>query len=443
MTSRQDIEEAQALLNELGETDMTEEAFPEVRLSKGTSELKDELDDMIDKMNADDVKAGNTENIEKEVAELQLEQAAMEKSLEGLKCNVDKLRHEAMQHQEEEAMLCMKMNEVVEKNEALKADVQILEDIKGSWEQERSLMTDSIKGLQSDLDEAYCEVAELKSSVAHLHNEISIHEQLKQDMLKQLDDFADILTLKTSLEEQLASAVLEVDSLRSSNAEFAREKAALEDANKVASNDIAEMLKERKQLKEVIELCHKKREAMEDELSDATNNLNIWKQKAEALYFENRRQDEVLTDCAAQLRAASHRADKYKCVCSELDRQKRELCDQLKQVSEELTQVKDEQVSNLNEQLNSMAADAERWKASFEALQMRVAPFQEQLELYEMEKKLLEKRNEATESELSKLHKKVSEVMGHQNHRQKIHYLSNLLKERHEFKQACNSFIYP
>lgn len=60
MTSRQDIEETQALLKELRETDMAEEAFCEVRLSKGTQELKEELTDMIDKMNADDAKASST-----------------------------------------------------------------------------------------------------------------------------------------------------------------------------------------------------------------------------------------------------------------------------------------------------------------------------------------------------------------------------------------------
>uniref|UniRef100_A0A131Z6V1 Signal transducer n=1 Tax=Rhipicephalus appendiculatus TaxID=34631 RepID=A0A131Z6V1_RHIAP len=350
------------------------------------------------------------EDIEKKVAELHLEKVTIEKSLENLTANFHKLYHESMQHQEEKAVLNTKLNKVLEKNEAL----------------------------QSELDEAHCEVAELKSSVAHLHDEISIHEQLKQDMLEQLDGFGDMLALKTSLEEKLASALVEVDSLQSSNVKFGREMIALEDANRAARNDIAKLLQEREQLEEIIQSCHEGREEVEVKLSDATRNLGILKEKADSLSCENLRQREALTDYARQLEAAVLRADRYKCVCSELDRQKRELRDQLKQLSEELTQVKDEQMSNLIEQLNSMAADAERWKASFEALQMRVAPFQEQLELYEMEKELLEKRNEATESELSKLYSKVSEMMGHQNHKQKIHYLSNLLEEQHKSRKELH-----
>lgn len=350
------------------------------------------------------------EEIEKKVVELHLEKATIENRLETLTANFDKLHYESMQHQEEKTVLMTKLNQVSEMNEAL----------------------------QSKLDEAFCEVAELKSSVAHLHDEISFHEQLKQDMLEQLDSYGDVLTLKTSLEEKLASALVEVDSLQSSNVKFSREIITLEDANRAARNDIAKLLKEKEQLEEIIQSCHEVREEVEVKLSDATHNLGILKEKADFLSCENLRQREVLTNYARQLEDAVLRADRYKCVCSELDRQKRELRDQLKQLSEELTQVKNEQISNLTEQLNSMAADAERWKASFEALQMRVAPFQEQLELYEMEKELLEKRNEATESELSKLYRKVSEMMGHQNHKQKIHYLSNLLEEQHKSRKELH-----
>ncbi|XP_075524668.1 uncharacterized protein LOC142557013 isoform X1 [Dermacentor variabilis] len=372
---------------------------------------------------------------EKRLAELHIEKTTIERSLEDLASNFHKLHHEAVQHQEEKVILNMKMEEIEKQNEFLKANIQILEDLKSRWEHQHLLLTACIEDLQCKLDEAHCEEAELKSSVTLLHHEISVHEQLKQDMLKELDDFGDILTLNTSLEERLTSALLEVDSLRSSNSEFAKKLSALEDANRVAQNNISELLKERKQLEESIKSCHNIRNGIEVKLSDATRNLNIWKEKAEVLSCENRRRDEELTNCTQQLEAAVLRADKYKCVCSELDRQRRELRDQLKQLSEELAQVKDEQVNNLTEQLNSMAADAERWKASFEALQIRVSPFQEQLELYELEKQLLERRNEATESELSKLHGKVSEMMGHQNHKQKIRYLSKLLKERDEYKK--------
>ncbi|XP_065280617.1 hyaluronan mediated motility receptor-like isoform X2 [Dermacentor albipictus] len=372
---------------------------------------------------------------EKRLAELHIEKTTVERSLEDLASNFHKLHQEVVQHQEEKVILNMKMEEIEKQNEVLKANVQILEDLKSKWEHQHLLLTDCIEDLQSKLDEAHCEEAELKSSVTLLHHEISIHEQLKQDMLKELEDFGDILTLNTSLEERLTSALVEVDSLRSRNSEFAKKMSALEDANRVAQNNISELLKERKQLEESIKSCQNIRNGIEVKLSDATRNLNSWKEKAEVLSCENRRRDEELTNCTQQLEAAVLRADKYKCVCSELDRQRRELRDQLKQLSEELAQVKDEQMNNLTEQLNSMAAEAERWKASFEALQMRVSPFQEQLELYELEKQLLERRNEATESELAKLHGKVSEMMGHQNHKQKIRYLSKLLKERDEYKK--------
>ncbi|KAM7291463.1 hyaluronan-mediated motility receptor-like [Ixodes scapularis] len=82
------------------------------------------------------------------------------------------------------------------------------------------------------------------------------------------------------------------------------------------------------------------------------------------------------------------------------------------------------EVSILQKRLEDSCAEAQRWKNDYELLQARVAPFQLQLELYDVERRHLAERNQATESELSKLHHKFSELMGHQNHKQKIHYLT-------------------
>ncbi|KAM7291464.1 hyaluronan-mediated motility receptor-like [Ixodes scapularis] len=92
------------------------------------------------------------------------------------------------------------------------------------------------------------------------------------------------------------------------------------------------------------------------------------------------------------------------------------------------------EVSILQKRLEDSCAEAQRWKNDYELLQARVAPFQLQLELYDVERRHLAERNQATESELSKLHHKFSELMGHQNHKQKIHYLTKVTEERQHYQ---------
>ncbi|CAN7991745.1 unnamed protein product, partial [Ixodes hexagonus] len=77
-----------------------------------------------------------------------------------------------------------------------------------------------------------------------------------------------------------------------------------------------------------------------------------------------------------------------------------------------------------------------RWRCNYELLLARVAPFQEQLELYEIEKNLLEQKNQTTEARLSELNKTFSQIMGHQNHKQKIHYLSKVMDERKQYNEV-------
>lgn len=93
--------------------------------------------------------------------------------------------------------------------------------------------------------------------------------------------------------------------------------------------------------------------------------------------------------------------------------------------------------SSLQRSLTEVRSEAEKWRTAYDLLAARVAPFKAQLELYEMEKQFLEEKNQATASELSRLNSRISEMMGHHNHKQKIHYLSKITDERNHYKEEC------
>ncbi|KAM7290765.1 hyaluronan-mediated motility receptor-like [Ixodes scapularis] len=133
---------------------------------------------------------------------------------------------------------------------------------------------------------------------------------------------------------------------------------------------------------------------------------------------------------AEQIATLERKAKRYVVVSRELEQENRQLCKDLQDYSK-----KDRtEVSILQKRLEDSCAEAQRWKNDYELLQARVAPFQLQLELYDVERRHLAERNQATESELSKLHHKFSELMGHQNHKQKIHYLTKVTEERQHYQ---------
>merc|ERR1712001_717577 len=69
------------------------------------------------------------------------------------------------------------------------------------------------------------------------------------------------------------------------------------------------------------------------------------------------------------------------------------------------------------------------YKEKYEALNTMIEPFREQLESYEMEKDALLTQKKEAQGQVQKLADRYANLLGHQNHKQKIHHLVRLKKE--------------
>ena len=69
------------------------------------------------------------------------------------------------------------------------------------------------------------------------------------------------------------------------------------------------------------------------------------------------------------------------------------------------------------------------FREKYEALCAMVEPFREQLEAFEVEKSALESQNKARESDLRQLATQYGQLLGHQNHNQKIKHMVKLKEE--------------
>ena len=66
---------------------------------------------------------------------------------------------------------------------------------------------------------------------------------------------------------------------------------------------------------------------------------------------------------------------------------------------------------------------ANDWKEKYEELENFISPFRQDLAKYAEESRHLTDANRQKNKELAELHGKLADQMGHQNQRQKIHYL--------------------
>ena len=100
--------------------------------------------------------------------------------------------------------------------------------------------------------------------------------------------------------------------------------------------------------------------------------------------------------------------------------------------------VKNDLIVNLRNELDPLQEETETYKEKYEALCRLVEPFKEQLESFEMEKAALQERNKEAEGEVKKLATQYGQLLGHQNHKQKIQHLVKLKQENVDMREEMS-----
>lgn len=91
-----------------------------------------------------------------------------------------------------------------------------------------------------------------------------------------------------------------------------------------------------------------------------------------------------------------------------------------------------EALEPVDNELESLRKDREAYlllKKEYQDLQARIEPFRDQLEMYEAEKKALLSQALYAESSMASLAAKYTQLLGHQNSKQKIHHLDKLKQD--------------
>jgi hyaluronan-mediated motility receptor len=84
----------------------------------------------------------------------------------------------------------------------------------------------------------------------------------------------------------------------------------------------------------------------------------------------------------------------------------------------------------------SLLDKAKDWENRYKEMELLIGPFREQLEAFDAERQALELQKEAAEGEMRELSLRYAEILGHQNHKQKIKHVIKLKDQIYELKKV-------
>lgn len=82
-----------------------------------------------------------------------------------------------------------------------------------------------------------------------------------------------------------------------------------------------------------------------------------------------------------------------------------------------------------------LSEEVTHWKGKFDHLEKMIEPFRDQLDAYEVEKQSMLSRSDHAKVEADKLAKEYASLLGHQNHKQKIHHVLKLKTENNQLRE--------
>ncbi|XP_028401900.1 hyaluronan-mediated motility receptor-like [Dendronephthya gigantea] len=188
--------------------------------------------------------------------------------------------------------------------------------------------------------------------------------------------------------------------------------------------NVDELRKAEKEHRSTVEILKKKMKELKEE-NEASQTILIQQNRNEI----ERIKEELLSAQHENrsLAAAEEKANKLK---QEFGRR---LIDAQKNLSQKDIEL--ESYKNDIDKLHAKYEGQDSWKQKFQELEEKIAPFQEQIDAYEIEKQALLNRNTESQSEIEKLGHQYARLLGHQNQKQKIRHVQKLKDENASLKK--------
>nr|CAD7394272.1 unnamed protein product [Timema cristinae] len=396
------------------------------------SETKNQLD-FIDQLSTQINKLkSNAVEVSKQLCMVESEKSSKEQELVEMSEHVSKLQLEAIENKEMISQLSTQIDGLKITQVNLRNQVSATENDKTDKEEQLITMSAKIVKLETVKTDLELELRELtiSSELKEKNNAKSLSSILKltEDLKKTINEKeAEFLALDKAVSGQ-NNLILELNS-----------KIKMKD-EKIMENE-----SKLKKAKDTVETLNKeiglvKCVAIEKE-QELLENLKAERYKIESLELDLIALRKILAEQTEEL-ARKTRDNTEAQLKLEGMKALEETIEQMKQQTalDKLTiEGLKRELGEKAEQLASLSSEVEEkcnadWEQRCKELDSLIGPFRQQLEAFELERHMLETRKMAAEHEMKNLATKYAELLGHQNHKQKIKHMVKLKENNLELK---------
>merc|ERR1719369_672163 len=313
--------------------------------------------------------------------------------------------------------------DLMQKLENSKRDLELAQngmtaELLKHWEAE-----DDLLNMQNVLDETDLKLLDARCEIQRLNKKISDESRNEKHLEEQFEAISvNYVNAQADLEQKEEDIKNLTNELSKTNTQLQKLKLEAE-GKKELTKKLSQSEKEAKKMKNNLEIKY-------EEIS----SLSLSLETQQKLIAEN--EDEI-HQLKSDLVQAENLSDKVENLQLKLVAQDEELAQLKNDKESQIEQIKDKEklIGILRQELDPLQENAQSYKEKYEALCKMIEPFREQLESFESERNALIAEKRETQGKMTKLFDEYANLLGHQNHKQKIHHLVRLKQENLDMRE--------
>ncbi|XP_015731441.1 hyaluronan mediated motility receptor [Coturnix japonica] len=345
----------------------------------------------------------------------------------SMNAEIEELKNKALVEEQEHQKLLQKQEEFIsqlQQERELSASMhQKLLNLQDEVMSERCLLEEELKSAMKELDKLHAKEKKAEKLVKLLEEETKSKAlELAQMDVKLKGKNAELEQIK----EMHSNTVLQIqEELNNTLRKLGENVAEFESYKTTIAEEIHSLTMENTSLQEQVADLKKIHEDNLQLLQEAEHAKNKTKEECARMILE--------AQTKLALKEAEAERTKESCLIqvTKLQEKLEELTEDLKQKSEvekSRKTIHDDVISSLKEEIKT-------WRNLYEELHNKTKPFQQQLDAFEAEKNALLNEQGAAQEELNKLSEAYAKLLGHQNQKQKIKHVMKLKEDNTHLQQ--------
>ncbi|XP_052540696.1 hyaluronan mediated motility receptor [Tympanuchus pallidicinctus] len=345
----------------------------------------------------------------------------------SMNAEIEELKNKVLIEEQEHQKLLEKQEELMsqlqQEKESSASMHQKLLNLQDEVTSERYLLEEELKSAMNELDKLHAKEKKAEKLVKLLEKETKSKAlELAQMEVKLKGKNAELEQIK----ETHSNAVLQIqEELNSTLRKLGENVAEFESYKTTIAEEIRSLKLENTSLQEQVA----------DLKKICEDNLQLLQ---EADYTKNKAKEEcarMILEAQTKLALKEAEAERTKESCliqvTKLQEKLEELTEDLRKKSE----VEKSRKTIHEDMTSSLKEEIKTWRNLYEELHNKTKPFQQQLDAFEAEKNALLNEQGAAQEELNKLSEAYAKLLGHQNQKQKIKHVMKLKEDNTHLQQ--------